>query len=34
MCTLLEGVLNPFGRYVLRFTDPWWFGRIINRGGL
>lgn len=27
---LLEGSLNPFGRYVLRYTDPLWYGRIIN----
>jgi len=31
---LLDGVLDPFGRYVLRFTDPAWFGRIINCGML
>ncbi|MCJ1312654.1 hypothetical protein MMC25_006329 [Agyrium rufum] len=29
---LIEGVLNPMGRYVFRFTDPLWFGRIINLG--
>ncbi|KAK5693251.1 hypothetical protein LTR17_025172 [Elasticomyces elasticus] len=33
-CTLIDGVLNPLGRYVLRFTDPYGFGRIINCGGL
>ncbi|KAK5120739.1 hypothetical protein LTR85_006097 [Meristemomyces frigidus] len=27
---LLEGVLNPFAVWVLRFTDPGWFGRINN----
>ena len=31
---LLEGVLNPIARYVLRFTDPFWFGRISNCGAL
>lgn len=30
--TLATGVLNPVGRYVLRFTDPGRFGRIINLG--
>lgn len=29
---LLDGVQNPFARYVLRFTDPQWFGRISNLG--
>ncbi|KAK4540175.1 hypothetical protein LTR36_009761 [Oleoguttula mirabilis] len=29
---LLEGVLNPVAVYVLRFTDPRWFGRINNTG--
>ena len=29
---LLDGVLNPVARYVLRFTDPMWFGRISNLG--
>lgn len=31
---LLEGVLNPFGKYVLRFTDPSWFGRVVKCGML
>lgn len=31
---LFEGVLNPFGQYVLRFTDPFWFGRIWTCGRL
>jgi hypothetical protein len=30
--TLVEGILNPLGRYILRFTDPLWFGRISNLG--
>lgn len=30
--TLLEGMLNPFVVYVLRFTDPGWCGRIFNLG--
>lgn len=30
--TLIEGVLNPFAQYVLRYTDPLWFGRIIGCG--
>ena len=29
---LMDGVLNPVATYVLRFTDPLWFGRIINSG--
>ena len=29
---LLDGVLNPVARYVFRFTDPQWFGRISNLG--
>lgn len=29
---VFEGVLNPVGTYVLRFTDPFWFGKIINCG--
>jgi hypothetical protein len=29
---LLEGVLNPVGRYVLRFTDPGRTGRILKCG--
>lgn len=29
---LLDGVLNPVARYVFRFTDPMWFGRISNLG--
>ena len=29
---LLEGVLNPFGRYVLLYTDPYWFGKVIRCG--
>ena len=29
---LLDGVLNPVARYVFRFTDPLWFGRISNLG--
>ncbi|KAK0838154.1 hypothetical protein LTS02_017829 [Friedmanniomyces endolithicus] len=33
-CILLDGVLDRFGRYVLRFTDPYWFGKIITCGGL
>lgn len=31
---LLEGVLNPFGRYVLQYTDPWWFGRVLKVSSL
>lgn len=31
---LIDGVLNPFGQYVLRFTDPFWFGRILTCGRL
>ncbi|TKA29949.1 hypothetical protein B0A54_15075 [Friedmanniomyces endolithicus] len=33
-CTLLDGALDPFGLYVLRFTDPFWFGRIITCASL
>jgi hypothetical protein len=29
---LIRGVFNPFGQYVLRFTDPYWFGRILTCG--
>lgn len=29
---LIDGVLNPVARYVLRFTDPFWFGRINTCG--
>lgn len=29
---LLDGVLNPVARYIFRFTDPLWFGRISNLG--
>lgn len=25
---LIGGILNPLGKYVLRFTDPFWWGRI------
>lgn len=25
---LIGGILNPVGRYILQYTDPWWFGRI------
>ncbi|KAK5163159.1 uncharacterized protein LTR77_010943 [Saxophila tyrrhenica] len=32
MEVLLEGLLNPVGRNVIRFTDPLWFGRISNLG--
>ena len=31
---LLEGTLDPFLMYVLRFTDPFWLGRIIKTGYL
>jgi hypothetical protein len=31
---LIDGILNPFGQYVLRFTDPFWFGRIWMCGRL
>jgi len=31
---LLDGALDPFGLYVLRFTDPFWFGRIITCASL
>ncbi|TQV91889.1 glycoside hydrolase family 43 protein [Cordyceps javanica] len=31
---LIDGALNPFGQYVLRFTDPFWFGRIFTCGRL
>lgn len=31
---LADGVLNPVGQYVLRFTDPYWFGRILTCGRL
>ncbi len=31
---LVDGILNPFGQYVLRFTDPSWFGRIWMCGRL
>lgn len=31
---LIAGVLNPFGQYVLRYTDPFWFGRIWTCGRL
>lgn len=31
---MLEGSLNPLVRYVLRLTDPGWFGRIFNLGFL
>ncbi|KAK0269340.1 hypothetical protein LTR91_000597 [Friedmanniomyces endolithicus] len=33
-CALLDGALDPFGLYVLRFTDPFWFGRIITCASL
>ena len=29
---LLEGILDPFLGYVLRFTDPFWMGRVIGCG--
>ena len=29
---LVEGVLNPAATYVLRWSDPTWFGRVINCG--
>lgn len=29
---LLEGILNPFGRYVLQYTDPWYYARIAGCG--
>ena len=29
---LIEGILNPVARYVLRSTDPFWLGRISNLG--
>ena len=29
---LVEGTLNPVSRYVLRFLDPFWMGRILNVG--
>lgn len=32
IAVLLDGVLNPVARYVFRFTDPTWFGRISNLG--
>ncbi len=31
---LIDGALNPFGQYVLRFTDPFWWGRILTCGRL
>lgn len=31
---LMEGILNPFGQYGLRFTDPFWFGKILTCGRL
>ncbi|CAJ2505018.1 Uu.00g124120.m01.CDS01 [Anthostomella pinea] len=31
---VLEGVLDPFLVCVLRFTDPFWLGRIVNVGML
>ncbi|KAK0367274.1 hypothetical protein LTR91_016357 [Friedmanniomyces endolithicus] len=33
-CALLDGALDPFGLYVLRYTDPLWFGRIITCASL
>lgn len=30
MEAVLEGILNPFAVYILRFTDPGWYGRINN----
>ena len=27
---LADGLLNPVAQYILRFTDPLWYGRIIN----
>ena len=27
---LWMGALNPFATYVLRFTDPFWFGRVVS----
>jgi hypothetical protein len=29
---LVEGILNPFAVYFLRFADPYWYGRIENAG--
>ncbi|KAF2161926.1 hypothetical protein M409DRAFT_69449 [Zasmidium cellare ATCC 36951] len=29
---LLEGILNPFSRYVLQYTDPWYYARIAGCG--
>lgn len=29
---LLDGTLNPVARYVFRFTDPLWFGRVMGLG--
>lgn len=29
---LIDGILGPAPTYVLRHTDPYWFGRIINLG--
>ena len=31
---LMDGILDPFAQYVLRFTDPLWFGRIMVVGWL
>ena len=31
---LLDGVMNPIGRYVFRYTDPFWHGKIVGGVGM
>lgn len=32
IAVLFDGVLHPISTHVLRFTDPYWYGRVISAG--